>query len=104
MPPALNEMQSFFFGGHFLWNFFRASLGKFGQKSFLAAPTFMYSCVTFALFVFQTGLLGYSQGCAVGGKISDWLLKSMEIVVHRKKSVSTKVLKEIAPFQQELPT
>ena len=28
----------------------------------------------------------------------------MEIVVHSKKSVSTKVSKEIVPFQQELPT
>jgi len=27
----------------------------------------------------------------------------MEIVVHSKKSVSTKVSKEIAPFQQEFP-
>jgi len=30
-----------------------------------------------------------------------WLLKSMDIVVHSEKSVSTKVSKEIAPFQQE---
>jgi len=28
----------------------------------------------------------------------------MEIVVHSKKSVSTKVSKEIVPFQQEFPT
>jgi len=28
------EMQSLFFGGHLLWSFFRASLGKFGRKSF----------------------------------------------------------------------
>jgi len=27
----------------------------------------------------------------------------MEIMVHRKKSVSTKVSKEIVPFQQEFP-
>jgi len=27
-------MQLVFFGGHFLWSFFGASLGKFGQKSF----------------------------------------------------------------------
>jgi len=27
----------------------------------------------------------------------------MEIVVHSKKSVSTKASKEIAPFQQEFP-
>jgi len=33
-----------------------------------------------------------------------WLLKSMESKVHSKKSVSTKVLKEIVPFQQEFPT
>jgi len=32
------------------------------------------------------------------------LLKSMEIVVHSNKSVSTKVSKEIVPFQQEFPT
>ena len=30
-----------------------------------------------------------------------WLLKSMEIMVHSKKSVSTKVSKETVPFQQE---
>jgi len=30
-----------------------------------------------------------------------WLLKSIEIVVHSKKSVSTKVTKEIVPFQHE---
>jgi len=29
----------FFFGGHNLWSIFRASLGKFGQKSF-APPKF----------------------------------------------------------------
>jgi len=39
-----------FFEGHFLWNFFRASLGRFGQKSFatpknLPAPTLMPSTV-----------------------------------------------------------
>jgi len=27
----------------------------------------------------------------------------MEIVVHSRKSVSTKISKEIAPFQQEFP-
>jgi len=27
----------------------------------------------------------------------------MEVVVHSKKSVSTKVSKEIAPFQQKFP-
>jgi len=32
-----------------------------------------------------------------------WLVKSMQIVVHSKKSVSTKVSKEIVPFQQEFP-
>jgi len=30
-----------------------------------------------------------------------WMLKSIEIVVHSKKSVTTKVSKEIAPFQQK---
>ena len=30
-----------------------------------------------------------------------WLLKSVEIVVHSKKAVSTKVSKEIEPSQQE---
>jgi len=57
------------------------------------------------------------QDCGVGGKYPTfpkfptpyhkgneiWLLKSMEIVVHSKKSVSTKVSKEIVPFQQEIP-
>jgi len=33
-----------------------------------------------------------------------WMLKSMEIVVHSKKSVSTKVSNDIVPFQQEFPT
>jgi len=32
------------------------------------------------------------------------MLKSMEIVVHSKKSVSTKVSNDIVPFQQEFPT
>jgi len=32
-----------------------------------------------------------------------WLLKSIKIMVHRKKSVSTKVSKGIVPFQQEFP-
>jgi len=32
------------------------------------------------------------------------MLKSMEIVVHSNKYVSTKVSKEILPFQQEFPT
>jgi len=30
-----------------------------------------------------------------------WMLKSMGIVVHSKKSVTTKVSKEIAPFHQD---
>jgi len=36
MRPTWTEMQSFFLeGGHFFWgSFFRASLGKFGPKSF----------------------------------------------------------------------
>jgi len=34
MHPTWEEMQCYFFGGHFLWSFFRASLGKFGRKSF----------------------------------------------------------------------
>jgi len=28
------KCNRFFFGGHFLWSFFRASLGKFGQNLF----------------------------------------------------------------------
>ena len=36
-----NEMQSFFWG-NFLWSFFRASLGKFGQN-FFAPPKFVCS-------------------------------------------------------------
>ena len=31
MRPKWNEIQSFFWG-HFLWSFFRTSLGKFGQN------------------------------------------------------------------------
>jgi len=33
-----------FFGGHFLWSFFRASLGKFGQKSFAPQD---FACSTY---------------------------------------------------------
>jgi len=36
-----------------------------------------------------------------GNEIS--MLKSMEVVVHSKKSVQTKVSKEFIPFQQEFP-
>jgi len=32
----------FFFGGHFLWSFFRAGLGKYGLKSF-TPPNFACS-------------------------------------------------------------
>jgi len=32
-----------------------------------------------------------------------WLLNSMEILMHSKKSFSTKVSKEILPFQQDFP-
>jgi len=65
--------------------------------------------------------MAFKQGCGVGGKYPTpvpkfplrlfnikvneiWLLKSMEIVVHSKKSVSTKVSEEIVPFEQEFPT
>jgi len=33
--PNMRRNAVVFFWGHFLWSFFRASLGKFGQKSFV---------------------------------------------------------------------
>jgi len=40
---AQNSMKSFFIGVHFLWCFFRGSLGEFGHKSF-APREFACSC------------------------------------------------------------
>ena len=46
------KCSRFSFGGHFLWSFFRASLGKFGQKSFASlkicvlAWSYTYDCTS----------------------------------------------------------
>jgi len=49
--PTWEEMQSFFsFGGHFLWSFFQASSGTFGQKSL---PPKKFACsYTYALSLY----------------------------------------------------
>ena len=43
-----NHMRSLFFGGHFLLEFFQASLGEFGQKSFATPKICLLVLYTYA--------------------------------------------------------
>jgi len=64
---AYSEIQSFFYGGHFLWILFRASLQKFGLK-FLAPLKFcllLHLCFSYMSFIDETDIdckLSVSKG------------------------------------------
>jgi len=64
---APNEMQSFFYGGHFLWILFRASLQKFGLKFFAPSKVclLLHLCFRFMRFIDETDIdckLSVSKG------------------------------------------
>jgi len=54
---APSEMQSFFYGGHFLWILFRASLQEFGLKFFVPPNIclLLRLCFSCMCFIDETG-------------------------------------------------
>jgi len=60
-------MQSFFYGGHFLWILFRASLQKFGLKFFVPPKLclLLHLCFSYMRFIDETDIdckLSVSKG------------------------------------------